>query len=240
MNILPQRLLAGSIMVAAVFLSAASIVLLAAFPLGCFVRFGWPLWPALFWDAGLSFLFFLQHSGMVRPRFRAVLHVPQHYQGAIYAIASGVALLAVVLLWQPTDVALLVLEGAPRWAAHVCAILALAFFVWGIVALRDFDPCGVAPIRAHLRGVRSRQLPLVIRGPYRWVRHPLYSAILVLFWSNPDVTADRLLFNILWTAWICLGVYLEEADLRDDFGETYAQYQRKVPALIPWRGPVKL
>ena len=72
------------------------------------------------------------------------------------------------------------------------------------------------------------------------MRHPLYFAILVLIWSNPDVTADRLLFNILWSAWICVGARLEEADLARDFGDAYEGYRRKVPILIPWRGPVRL
>lgn len=227
-------------MIAALVLSAVSILLFVALPFVSFVRFGWPLWQALLWDAGLSFLFFLQHSGMVRRRFRTVLGVPEPYQGAVYAMASGLALLAVVLLWQRTGTVLFVLDGPFRGAAHMIALLALGFFVWAAMALRHFDPCGVEPIRAHLRGVRPRRLPLVIRGPYRWVRHPLYSAIIVLFWCAPDVTVDRLLFNILWTAWICLGAYLEDKDLVRDFGDAYAQYRRKVPSLVPWRGPVKV
>jgi protein-S-isoprenylcysteine O-methyltransferase Ste14 len=72
------------------------------------------------------------------------------------------------------------------------------------------------------------------------MRHPLYFGVLLIIWANPDVTADRLLFDILWTAWICVGAWLEEADLLRDFGDAYERYRRKVPILIPWRGPVKL
>lgn len=240
MNMLPERLLARSVMIAALLLSAVSILLFVVLPFASFVRFGWPLWQALAWDAGLSFLFFLQHSGMVRQSFRAALHIPEHYQGAVYAMASGLALLAVVLLWQRTDVVLFVLRGPFRWAAHIVALLALGFFVWAAVALRHFDPCGADPIRAHLRGVQPRRLPMVIRGPYRWVRHPLYSAIIVLFWCTPDITADRLLFNILWTVWIVLGAHLEDKDLVRAFGDSYAQYRHKVPGLVPWRPPGKV
>ena len=76
-----------------------------------------------------------------------------------------------------------------------------------------------------------------MRGPYRWVRHPLYSAILVLFWVNPAMTSDRLLFNILWTIWIVFGTVLEERDLVREFGELYVEYKRKVPMLISWHRP---
>jgi len=76
----------------------------------------------------------------------------------------------------------------------------------------------------------------MVRGPYRWVWHPLYLCVLVLIWASLELTADRLLFNVLWTAWMVVGAILEERDLLADFGEVYRDYQRKVPMLIPWRG----
>ncbi len=59
-----------------------------------------------------------------------------------------------------------------------------------------------------------------------------------MLWSCPDLTADRLLFNVLWTVWICVRAVLEEADLVADFGEKYIDYQSKVPMWIPWRGRI--
>lgn len=238
-----ERLLAKCVIAAAVICGVGGVVLMVAFPSGLPIfRAHWPLATVLCWDAALSLMFFVQHSGMVRQPFRARMAavIPPRYDGAVYAIASGVALAIVVLLWQPSDYRVLVLEGLSRRVAQACSILAIAFFVWGIHALRGFDPLGVGPIRAYLRGRNAPSSPFVVLGPYRWVRHPLYFAILVLIWSNPDLTADRLLFNILWSAWICVGARLEEADLVRDFGGAYEDYVRKVPILIPWRGPVKL
>ena len=80
-------------------------------------------------------------------------------------------------------------------------------------------------------------MPLAIRGPYRWVRHPLYSLFVVMLWTFPDLTADRLLFNVLFTAWIVLGSVLEERDLAREFGDPYRTYQSQVPMLVPWRRP---
>jgi methanethiol S-methyltransferase len=51
------------------------------------------------------------------------------------------------------------------------------------------------------------------------------------------VTADRLLFNVLWTGWIWIGAILEERDLVREFGDVYQRYQKAVPMLVPWRGP---
>jgi protein-S-isoprenylcysteine O-methyltransferase Ste14 len=67
------------------------------------------------------------------------------------------------------------------------------------------------------------------------VRHPLYFFTLVLIWSSPDITLDRLLFNVLFTGWIVMGTRLEERDLVAEFGEHYRAYQRYVPMLIPYK-----
>jgi protein-S-isoprenylcysteine O-methyltransferase Ste14 len=146
----------------------------------------------------------------------------------------------VVFLWQPSGTSLLRSSEPVRWVCRGCAVAALGFFVWGVRALRTFDPLGVAPIRAALRGTRYHPLPFVVSGPYRWVRHPLYFSVLVLIWTALDLTADRLLFNLLWTAWIVVGTWLEERNLVHEFGDVYRDYQRSVPMLLPWRGRTSL
>jgi methanethiol S-methyltransferase len=238
--IAPNRLVAHVIGLLAVVCGAVSIALLALVPTGSFRVFQpqWPVAGVLGWDTLLSLVFFLQHSGMVRRGFRARLarFIPKRFHLAIYSIASGIALASVVIFWQPTGRNLLVLEGTLRGIAQAGTLIAVAGFVWGASALKGFDLFGLAPIRAYLSGRKEAPSVFVVRGPYRWVRHPLYSSILLLFWLCPDVTLDRLLFNILWTAWIWMGSVLEEADLEGEFGDAYRSYRRSVPMLIPWRG----
>jgi protein-S-isoprenylcysteine O-methyltransferase Ste14 len=221
-----------------VVLGSGSVLLLAL--MGSFqlmhLGFSDPL--VLLWDAILSMAFFLQHSGMVRKAFRArmAVFIPPRYQGAIYSIASGVVLAIVVVLWQRSEVQVLRLEGLPLWIARGSSLLAILTFAWSIRALGSFDAFGLRPIKSHIRGQSDQPFLFVVRGPYRWVRHPLYLCVLVLIWASPELTADRLLFNVLWTAWIVVGTILEETDLLADFGDVYRDYQRKVPMLIPWRG----
>jgi protein-S-isoprenylcysteine O-methyltransferase Ste14 len=202
------------------------------FPLGLSVP------AALAWDSGLCLVFFVQHSGMIRRSFRERLArvLPGPYHGAVYSIAAGIALLLLVGLWQRTPV-LLAAEGLPRWGLRGVFVLAGFAFLWGVRSLGSFDTFGLEPIRAHLRGTRPRTLPLAIRGPYLWVRHPLYSLFLVFLWTSPDLTADRLLFNVLFTGWIVLGTVLEERDLVGELGDSYRAYQNRVPMLVPWKRP---
>jgi protein-S-isoprenylcysteine O-methyltransferase Ste14 len=122
-------------------------------------------------------------------------------------------------------------------ATYAGALLAVAVFIWGALALRGLDLFGVGAIKAHCDGATEAASEFVVRGPYRWVRRPWYAAAIVLFWSCVDLTADRLLFNVLWTGWICIAARLEERDLLHDFGAIYDQYRRQVPMLFPWHSP---
>lgn len=200
---------------------------------------GWTEPWALVWDSFLSLVFFAQHSTMLRPSFRDRLaeHLPTRYHGALYSITSGLALTGVVLLWQCSPTMLCRLDGLPRLVTRALFILAAGGMAWGASVLHSFDPLGLQAIRAHGRNRESPAPRLAIRGPYRWVRHPLYSFSIVMIWSHPDFSVDRLLFNLLWTAWIFGATYLEEADLAAVFGEPYREYQRRVPRLFPWHLP---
>ena len=202
-------------------------------------RFSAPEHQILLWDALLSILFFIQHSGMIRSSFRARLArvIPRYYHPSTFAIASGLALTALVLLWQPSPTVSYQLEGLLRLLARAISVAAIVGFSWGVQALGNFDTFGLAPIRAHLRGRELRAPGFVRRGPYLWVRHPLYFFTLALIWSAPDVGSDRLLFNVLWTLWVVLGSYLEEKDLVAEFGDRYRHYQKTVPMLFPLRFP---
>ena len=191
---------------------------------------------ALLFDGILCLAFCVQHSGMVRQSFHKQLEtvVPRHYHGAVYAITSGGLLLAMLGLWQSAAPDLLSLDGAGRWLLRGLPIAAIFGLIWGVRALDSFDTFGVRPVMARLRDRELKDTPLAIRGPYKWVRHPLYTCVLLLLWSSPDLSADRLLLNIIWTVWVVLGAILEERDLVSRFGESYRKYQRDVPMLIPW------
>jgi protein-S-isoprenylcysteine O-methyltransferase Ste14 len=192
------------------------------------------------WSALLAVAFCVQHSVMVRRSFRRRLsrYVATDYHGALFAIASGVVLLAVLVLWQESEVVVLQLHGPARLLTRGLFAAAIAGFFWGVWALRGFDLLGVDPLRSELRARPERHPLFRVRGPYRWVRHPMYTLTLVLLWSYPDVTVDRLLLNLIWTAWIVIGSMLEERDLVEEFGDDYRRYRTRVPMLIPWRRPL--
>lgn len=195
----------------------------------------------LIWNGTLSMAFFLQHSGQIRRSFRIFLSkiIKPHYIDSVFTIVSSIVLVLVVVFWQSTTIVLLELGGFSRIIARIIFFSAIAGLGWGVYSLKSFDPFGRIPIKAYLNGKPSQTQAFEVYGPYRWVRHPLYFFVLILIWSCPDLTIDRLLFNGLWTVWVYIGTLLEERDLLSDFGEKYGEYQREVPMLIPWKIPMR-
>jgi len=197
---------------------------------------GLPAFGSLLVDTLLCLLFFIQHSFMVRRRFRVWLTrtVRSDFHGALYASVSGGCLLLLTLLWQPVGVAL---WSPPAWIDGTMGIIILAALTvgwWGSRSLGEFDALGVKPALATFGGQQQAdKTPFIVRGPYRWVRHPLYLVSLVIIWSGAVFTVDRMLHNLLWTLWIVVGATLEEKDLVACFGESYRDYQRAVPMLVP-------
>ena len=81
---------------------------------------------------------------------------------------------------------------------------------------------------------------LVVRGPYRFVRNPMISGVVLILFGeamlvqSPALGIWALTFLALNAAMIPL---IEEPQLRDRFGEAYIEYCNHVPRLIPRTTP---
>jgi protein-S-isoprenylcysteine O-methyltransferase Ste14 len=193
---------------------------------------------ALLMDAFLSIMFFLQHSIMVRRGFKEWLgkNMPDIYHNAFYGITSAIVLLLVLVFWQKSPTVIARADGIIFWLLRVLFFLCLAGFFWGSKSLGSFDALGVKPLMRYISNRQGKAQQIVAKGPYRWVRHPLYLFLIVIIWSCPVLTPDRLVFNIMWTVWIVIATYLEDRDLHREFGSQYIEYSLRVPMLIPYKG----
>jgi len=187
-------------------------------------------------NVALLALFAVQHSVMARPAFKRAWTriVPVSIERSTYVLlASGVL---IVLFWQWRPIL------TPVWTVtnDVTAALLQSFFWlgWGMVLLstfliNHFELFGLRQVFARLLG---RTLPTAqFRTPflYQYTRHPLYLGFLIAFWSTPTMTAGHLLFAAGATMYILLGIFLEERDLIDAFGERYRRYRQEVRMLLP-------
>lgn len=76
---------------------------------------------------------------------------------------------------------------------------------------------------------------LVTRGPYRFLRHPIYSAILYFVWAGIAAHPARatILVGLLASALLGVRMLAEEQLLLERYPE-YAEYARRTPRILPF------
>jgi protein-S-isoprenylcysteine O-methyltransferase Ste14 len=130
---------------------------------------------------------------------------------------------------DPTPLAL----GTPGLRAGIGAAGMLLYgagcilLAWALFTLRgNYQVGGNAPRASD---------ELVTRGPYRFVRHPMYAAALCISLGLACLTRSLAYFCMFWiyVLLILLLIPLEEEGLRRAYGERYAVYRDTVKRLAP-------
>lgn len=92
-------------------------------------------------------------------------------------------------------------------------------------------------------GAEDYRVPqrLVIEGPYRHVRNPLYVTDFALILGTALLANDGFLFLLaaLYAAQLALQLPLEERELHRRFGRRYSRYCRLVPRFVPRIRPIR-
>ena len=197
-----------------------------------------PLMQALIVNVLLMSLFAIQHSVMARRQFKEwwTQYVPKSVERSTYVLLASLAL--VLLFWQWRPIPTVVWHVANP--ALATTILGLSLLGWVLVLastfmINHFELFGLHQVANKLTG---RPMPQVrFRTPmlYKVVRHPIYLGFIIAFWAAPTMTAGHLLFAAVTTAYIFVGIALEEHDLIELFGDEYRHYRERVAMLVPWR-----
>lgn len=198
-----------------------------------------PLTEAIVVNLLLMSLFAVQHSVMARPQFKKwwTQFVPVAVERSTFVLFSSLALLLLFWQWRPIP--------AVVWQASnpevATSLLVLGLFGWLLVfistfLINHFELFGLHQVANHLAG---RPMPAVrFRTPmlYNLVRHPIYLGFIIFFWATPVMTAGHLLFAAVTTAYIFVGIALEEHDLIAVFGDEYRRYRQRVAMIVPFFG----
>lgn len=192
--------------------------------------------PALAIDLALVLVFGLQHSVMARPGFKRMWTrlVPSHLERSVYVLASCIAMAGLLLFWQPVGGVVWDVQ-APIGRTLLYALFAIGWFMVPAVTflLNHFDLMGTRQAWLYFRGKPYTSLAFRTPGPYRVVRHPLYVGWFIAFWATPTMTVTHLIFASLLSLYILAAIPLEERDLLEYHGPTYASYRKRVGMLIP-------
>jgi protein-S-isoprenylcysteine O-methyltransferase Ste14 len=177
---------------------------------------------------------------MARPAFKRwwTRIVPEAAERSVYVLLSSLALVAMFYFWQPIGG---IIWEAPAGLARNTVItiylLGWVLLLYSTFLIDHFDLFGLRQSWNRLKGNAYTPPKFYTPSLYRIVRHPLYVGWLTIFWAAPTMTVAHLVFALATTAYILIAIQLEERDLVDAFGETYVDYRRKTPMLLPrlWR-----
>ena len=172
-------------------------------------------------------------------KIRAVLIIPL-VVALLLSFFSGLGYLVGCVLGIPNRL------GIPLWLrllGLLCLSIGFAFLAWVFRhrPAMEILASTYATLASTLAGDGKpegapRTEPLIITGPHRFVRHPLYSAVVLLmvgWWLILDLTflAFCAGFMALWFSLVVAP--FEERELRTLFGEQYDRYTRTTPRFIP-------
>ena len=198
-----------------------------------------PLAEALIVNLLLMSLFAIQHSVMARPAFKRwwTRFVPQPIERSTYVLAATLAL--ILLLWQWRPIPSVVWETTDPMA--VVALVGLSLTGWFLVLtstfmINHFELFGLHQVFNNLAGRQAGETRFKTPMLYKLVRHPIYLGFIIAFWATPVMTAGHFLFAVVTTAYIFVGIMLEEHDLVDQFGDEYRRYRERVGMLLPKPG----
>ncbi|HEV8446111.1 MAG TPA: isoprenylcysteine carboxylmethyltransferase family protein [Gemmatimonadaceae bacterium] len=147
-----------------------------------------------------------------------------------YTVPLGIGVWLLIsrrIPWPALNARFVPLATWPYVVGVALVVVGLAFATWARVYLGRNWSASVTLKRDH---------ELVRSGPYRWVRNPIYTGILVALagsalargqWSG--VLAVVIAFGSFWYK-----ARLEERVMHAAFGESYDAYRREVKSLIPF------
>lgn len=184
-------------------------------------------------------LFYTSHS------YLAALNIKRIIQGImggsykwyrlIYSLVSTLGVLALLFYSGtiPPHFLLSQTDGI-QYIGYMLATFGTIISVKSMKGISVLRFIGLSP-HDDLRGNNE----LVLVGLYRWVRHPLYAGLILIFLGYffflPTVASIIHLAALL--VYLPVGIYFEEKKLITLHGQAYIDYQKTVPPIIPTKKP---
>lgn len=151
-----------------------------------------------------------------------------------YALFASLQILTTFSLWQPS--------GRILWIAAESSfqIMSISFALGWLLLGKSMIDAGLSIQTGSLgwtsivRGKRPnypKDFPK--QGLFKLCRQPIYLSFALILWTGPLFTLDRVVIGLIWGVYCFVGPLLKEARFLTRWGESFKEYQMRVPYLIP-------
>ncbi len=193
------------------------------------------IWLALLWTT-----YCVVHSALISISvtgwFKQVLADRYRFYRLLFNAFSVITLIPLVIYSHSPrfDSELLFAWSGPlRIVRHCLVSIAALLVVAGARHYSLLQFLGVLQIRANsIHGAMTSSGAFDARGVLSIIRHPWYTAVLIFLWTS-NLKMATLTTNLVLSAYIVVGTYLEERKLVIEFGDEYRRYQDQVSMFIP-------
>ncbi len=186
-------------------------------------------WDSALWIWLSGLIFAVSHSLLASRRCKQWAYLHGLREPRYRLLYSIMALLATgawaFYVHHLPDFALYQSDGLLYWLLVAVQILGL------IIALAAFYPID-GLVFLGLRKAGQGKEPFVVRGIYRYVRHPMYAGAMLILLAMPAQSWNGLHFTLVICLYFIIGARYEEARMLADHPE-YAAYRKTTPAFIP-------
>lgn len=155
----------------------------------------------------------------------------------LFYVIISIVLIIPVLRYTGKLASEVIITYDPPWSVIRYILMYGALLMFAKAFFFDYDSLSFFGIRQilNLRKVPEAMGSDIIKknGLLGLVRHPMYFALIIYLWCQTFRISD-IVANSVLTIYIYIGTLLEEKKLVAEFGDSYVQYQKEVPMLIPF------
>jgi protein-S-isoprenylcysteine O-methyltransferase Ste14 len=145
----------------------------------------------------------------------------------VYVWVASLGLAGVCVAWRGVPGIAWEASGAAAWLLYGTRAAGIVLTLRAAAILDVWELAGTRPPR-HAPGEHGGSATFTRRGPYGWVRHPIYAGWFLVVFSVPTMTATQLVFAVVSSVYLIVGMVFEERSLMTAAPEAYREYQRAV------------
>jgi len=187
-----------------------------------------PAAAAAAWNVALFTAFAAHHSIFARDTVRVwIERLWPGRERAVFVWVASLAFAGVCAGWQGVPGVAWHVGGAAAWLLYATRVAGIVLTLRAAAILDIWELAGTRPPR-HAPGEHGGGATFTRRGPYGWVRHPIYAGWFLVVFSVPAMTATQLVFAVTSSVYLIVGMVFEERSLVSAAPEAYRAYQRDV------------